>query len=101
MRARVCAVTAQLPSAVLAPLSRTSALTNLHAQLLKKSIAACRVSMHAVHWCSVLSVREAAQRAFGTKKQLDFVCRVPTSFLRDRYCKCPMHWRAAVLSLQV
>jgi len=86
-----------------------SALTNLHAQLLKESIAACRVSMHVVHWCSVPSVREAAHRAFQEETQLNFVCRVPTSFLRDRYqfqvpeteTPSSMHWQAAVLSLQV
>ena len=58
---------------------------------------ACRVSVHAVHSCSVPSVRDAVERAFKAAGQLDFLSRVPISELYQRYCT----HRSEVLSLQL
>jgi hypothetical protein len=70
---------------------------SLCAQLLRGGIAACHVSVHAVHYCSVPSVHDAAKRAFEAAGQLDFLCRVPISDLHQRYCT----HRAELLSLQL
>ena len=70
---------------------------SLCAQLLRGGIVACRVSVHAVHSCSVPSVRDASKRALAAAGQLDFLCRVPISDLHQRYCT----HRAEVLSLQL